>query len=349
VAELEVTFHQLDTDPPPGWAAYRKSAGLTCAWDWSLMRARAAERKTPHLALLVRDGDTPVGIGAARLAGPLLPGAWSSHRLLGGVLDVDCLVTSAVPGLQVDGDAAGYEAALQGLRRETRRRFGHRVPAILLRQVPEHLLSTATRFPSVVLEAPPIGRHTLAYESFDAYLRTLSRSRRSEFHQLERDPDVLVTYTGRGDPRPQLDVETALMLANEPVHRHHAKWWMPKRLTGPALLTAAANHPEVDVITYRRRTGGLLGYGLVLAGGDWPISWMAGTLPHGTGFPRGMWFHRELLYTRHWIEAGVQGYISGAGADSSKVRLGHQMVPNWSVLHPLVGGDAPRFLRNATT
>jgi hypothetical protein len=349
VTELEVGFHRLDADCPPGWDAYRKAAGLTCAWDWSLMGARAADRKTPHLALLVTDGVSPVGIGAARLTGPRVPGGRSTRDPLAGVLDVDCLVTSAVPGIQVDGAADGYESALEGLRRATRRRFGHRVPAILLRQVPESLLSTATRFPSAVLEAPPVGRLTLGYESFDAYLRGLSRSRRNEFRQIERDPNVVVTYTGRGDPRPVLDVKTALVLANEPVHRHHNKWWLPKRLTGPALLTAAANHPEVDVITYERRTGGLLGYGLVLGGGAWPISWIAGTLRPGPDVRGGLWFHRELLYAKHWIETGVAGYVSGAGADSAKVRLGHQMTPTWSVLHPLIGGDSPRFLRMVTT
>jgi hypothetical protein len=355
VTDLEVGFHDLDDEPPPGWDAYRRAARLPCAWDWSLMRARAADGGAPHLGLTIRDSGSVVGLGAARLpglgvarlAGSRGDGARPARSTLAGVLDVDCLVTSALSGLEVEGAADRYAAALTGLRLATRRHFGRRVVAILLRQVPESRLSTATRFASVVLEAPPIGRHTLAYDSFDSYLRGLSSSRRNEFRQIERDRDVVVTYTGRGDARPALDLDAMLAMVNDTVRRHQVHRFLPKRLIGPKLLTAVARHDEVDVVTYEHREGGLLGFGLVLGGGAWPVSWVAGFLPRGPRVRGGLWFHRELLYAKHWIESGVPGYVSGAGTDEAKIRMGHQMTPVWSVLHPLVGSDAPRFLRTS--
>lgn len=348
--ELDVCFHDLAGPPPSGWDDYRRAARLTCAWDWALMRASGADGGPPRFAMTINDAGTLVGIAAARLPGvrlspSALRGLSAERRTALGVLDVDCLLSSALSGVVVDGGADGYLAALTALRRATRARFGRRVAAILLRQVPEPLLATATRFPSVVLEAPPIGRHVLAYDSFDAYFSGLSRSRRNEFRQIERDADVVVTYTGRGDTRPErLDLDTMLALVNDTVLQHRAHRWSPIRLVGPTLLNAVAHHEDVELITYQDPAGDLLGYGLLLGGGSWPVSWVAGFRPHGPGVRSGLWFHRELLYTKRAIERGLPGYVSGARTDEAKIRLGHQMTPVWSVLHLLAGGDAPRFL-----
>jgi hypothetical protein len=338
MTDLDAESHALHDAAPPGWAAHRRAARLPCAWDWPLMQARDGDDDIPHLAFTISDAGTLVGLGAARL-----PGLRVAGGTLAGVLDVDCLVSSALPGIEVGGGQEGYREALIALRRATRRRFGRRVSAVLLRQVPEALLSTATAFPSVVLTAPPIGRHPLDYASFDDYLATLSKSRRKEFRQIDRDPDLVITSTVRGDPRPNLDLDATLTIAHETVRRHHSSRWLPKRLVGRGVLTAAAHHDEVDIITYERRTGGLLSYGLVLGGGTWPVSLMAGSVRPAPDVRSGVWFPREILGAKHWIEAGVPGYLSGAGSDQAKVGLGHHMAPVWSVLHPLVGGDTPRF------
>lgn len=342
MTDLEVRLHDLGSSEPPGWGRFARSHDLPAVWDWSLMAVKAATSAVPALGITVHDDSRLVGVGAARV-----PSLRVRGRIVQGVLDVDCLVSASTPGLHVVGGPEGYQAALAGLRAAARQRFGPRINAVLLRQVPAALLAPAQRWPSIVREAPPIACFRNEFADFDEYLASLSRVRRKSLRRILRrfdaDDDVSCFFTATGAPGPRLDAREACELSNVTVHRHHDRRWLPKRLMNPDLMAATLDHPDVDVITYHWN-GRLVAFGSLVGPGRMPMAHSWGALPQEQGGRRDLWFHHKATYVRHVIDAGLTGFVAGAGTPEPKRSLGLRLTPNWSVLQPLGDRAAPRHL-----
>lgn len=342
MTELDVCVAEVGPTEPPGWGSYVRSRGLPAVWDWSLIRAKVDASAVPAFGITIRDGSTPIGVGAARVPSLRLRG-----RLVQGVLDVDCLLSASMPGLHVDGGAAGYEAALAGLRSAVRERFGRRINAMLLRQVPSALLAPAQRWSSIVREAPPIARFDNEFVDFDEYLGSLSKSRRKSLRRMmrrfEADDTVSCSFTATSEAVPDLDPRAACELSNAIVHRHHNLRWLPKRLMDPSVMAAILEHPDTDVVAYHE-AGRLIAVGCLVGPGRMPLAQAWGALHHEQGGRRDLWFHHEMTYLRHVIDSGLGGFISGAGTFEPKRSLGLRLTPNWSVLQLLSDRSAPRYL-----
>jgi hypothetical protein len=334
---LTVSWHDpAGAAAPPGWAGFVSGHRLPGTWEWPIVRAAAATSRPVPLAATVHEGPRVCALVTARF-----PGLRTGRRVpLAGVVDIDCLASSAMPGIALAGDA---DPALRDeiplvLRAALRREYGRRVRAVMFRQLDDGWLPAVLRWPAVVREGGPIAVFRNRFADFDGYLASLSSRRRRTLRRtlrdLDGDPSLTVAFTGRGDPPGPVDVPTACHLHNQLVHRHHRRWWLRKRLLAPELARAELDHPRTHRLTYHDRDGGLLGYTLVWDHPELPDVSTGGWLPHHEGGRDGLWFHLNALFVRWCIETGRAGLRFGQGSPAEKRRLGYEMCRQWTVLVP---------------
>lgn len=340
---LDVSLHDTSAaQPPPGWAGFVAAQRLPAVWDWAVVRAVATARRSPVLAATVHDGSMVRGLVTARFVGARVrPGATP----VAGVVDVDCLVSGSLPGLALD-TSAGPELlgdTVAALREALRRAYGRRVRAVLFRQVSAEALPAVLRWPAIVREGGPIAVFHNRFTSFDGYLAALSRDRRSSLRRvirkLDADPDLVVSFTGRGDPVEPLDVTSLRNLQTRTVDRHHRRWYLRRRVSHPTVLRAVLAQPTLHRLTYRDGAGRLLAYGTAWDHPERPILGAWGALGLAEGGRKHQWFHHMALYLRWCIETGRQGLLSGQASIAEKVQLGHEVQRQWAVLVPQ--GSAP--------
>ncbi|MFC7548608.1 hypothetical protein [Plantactinospora sp. GCM10030261] len=340
---LDVSLHDTWAAEPPEWAEFVAGQRLPAIWDWSVIQAVTNARRSPVLAATVRDGQTVRGLVTARFVGARVR---STAIPATGMVDVDCLVSGSLPGIVLDG-AAGPELfgeTVAALRDTLRRTYGRRVRAVLLRQVSAEALPAVLRWPAIVREGGPIAVFRNRFTSFDDYLAGLSRDRRASLRRvirrLDADPDLAVSFTGRGDPVEPLDVADLLDLQARTVDRHHRRWYLRRRVSHPAVTRAVLAQPTVHRLTYRDGTGRLLAYGTAWDHAERPILGAWGALGLAEGGRKHQWFHHMAVYLRWCIETGRQGLLSGQASIPEKVQLGHETHRQWAVLVPQ--GGRPR-------
>ncbi|MFY1693727.1 hypothetical protein [Plantactinospora sp. WMMB782] len=335
---LDVALHDTSAaDPPPGWAGFVAAGQLPALWDWSVVRAVAAARRSAVLAATVHDGATARGLVTARFVGAR---ARRDAIPVAGVVDVDCLVSGSLPGITLD-DPADPEllgATVVALRDTLRRTYGQRVRALLFRQTSAEMLPAVLGRPAVVREGGPVAVFHNRFDSFDGYLASLSRDRRGSLRRvvrrLDADPDLVVSFTGWGDPAEPLDLPTLRSLQARTVDRHHRRWYLRRRVSHPAVLRAVLDLPEVHRLTYRDTAGRLLAYGTAWDHPQRPVLGAWGALDPAQGGRKHQWFHHMAVYLRWCIETGRQGLLSGQASLPEKIQLGHEVRRQWAVLIP---------------
>lgn len=335
---LSVAWHDpASVNNPAGWQEFITAHNLHPTWDWSIVHAYAATSRPAVLAATIHDGDRTVALATARFAGPR---TGRGAVPLTGVVDVDCLASSALPGVMLadPDDPELLAEALVALRAGLRHRFGPRVRGVMFRQVGADWLPTLLRWPAVVRQGGPIGVWHNRFDDFDAYLSTLRRTRRQflrkTMRELESDPDVRVAYTACGDQPGALTAEQVCDLVNQVIDRHHRKWWLRKRYKRPELAAAELAHPQVERLTYHDASGQLLAYVLVGDHDRMPLLGTWGAPSQEQGGRRGLWFHFQAFLIRWCIDTGREGLIAGQGTPDEKRRLGYDLQPQWAVLLP---------------
>lgn len=334
---LTVSWHDPTGAAPPEWAGFVATHRLPGVWEWPIVHAAATTGRAAPLAATIHDGHRVCALVTARF-----PGLRAGRRAvpLSGVVDVDCLASSAMPGIALASDA---DPALRGeippvLRDALRREYGQRVRALMFRQLGEEWLPAVLRWPAVVREGGPIAVFRNRFDDFDGYLAALSsrrrRTLRKTIRDLDGDPSLSVAFTGHGDEPGPVDVPTACRLHDRVVDRHHRHWWLRKRLLAPELARAELDHPRAHRITYYDRDGGLLGFTLVWDHPELPDVTIGGWLPPREGGPDGLWFHMNALVVRWCIETGRAGARFGQGSIAEKRRLGYDVCRQWAVLVP---------------
>lgn len=337
---LSVSWHDpTDSTPPPAWAGFVATHQPPGMWDWSIVHAIATSHRLAVLAATIHAGPEIIALVTARF-----PGLRTGRRAapLAGVVDIDCLASASLPGIAMARPAAAdpqlRAETVTVLREALRREYGARVRALMFRQLDEDWLPAVLRWPAVVREGGPIAVFRNRFADFDGYLATLSKSRRwslrKVIRELEADPGLAISFTGRGDPPAPLDVPTACALQDQVVDRHHHHWWLRKRRSAPALIRAQLAHPDVHRLTYHDRGGALLAFALTWDHPDLPDSGTWGA-PAPTASGRdGLWFHFNALHVRWCIETGRAGIRFGQGSIAEKRRLGYQLRRQWAALVP---------------
>lgn len=337
-SDLSVSWHDpTRVDPPPGWSEFIAAHDLHPVWDWSIVHAYTTASRVKVVTATVHDGQRIRALATGRFPGPRTRRAGTP---LAGVVDLDCLASSALPGLALSdpGDPELLAEVVAALRTALRRRFGRRVRGMMLRQVGEDWLPVALRWPAVVRQGGPIAVLRNRFASFDDYLASLSRGRRKSLRQLTRnldaDPDLRVSYTPRGDEPAPLTADQVCDLVNRVVDRHHHRWWLRKRYMRLELARAKLAHPRVGRLTYHDRAGRLLAYATIWDHPTMPVLGAWGAPSVAEGGRKGLWFHCESVLVRWCIDSGKAGMIAGQGNAEDKRRLGYQLQPQWTVLLP---------------
>lgn len=334
---LSVSWHDPTGAAPPEWAGFVATHRLPAVWEWPIVRAAATTGRAAPLAATIHDGQRVCALVTARF-----PGLRTTRRAvpLAGVVDVDCLASSALPGIALAGEAGlALRAEIPPVLRDALwREYGRRVRGLLFRQLDEAWLPAVLRWPAVVREGGPIAVFRNRFASFDSYLASLSSRRRRTLRRtlrdLDGDPSFRVAFTGRGDPPGRLDVPSACQLHDQLVHRHHRRWWLRRRRLAPELARATLDHPRTHRLTYHDHDGGLLGYVLAWDHPELPDVSIGGWLPPAAGGRDGLWFHMNALFVRWCIETGRAGLRFGQGNSAEKRRLGYHLCRQWAVLVP---------------
>jgi hypothetical protein len=344
--ELTVSLWSARTpEPPAGWREFVAEQRLAALWTWPFVNLAATLNRAAVLAATVRDGRRVRALLTGRFVGPRLrPGAVP----LGGVFDVDCLLSASMPGVMLESGldpAARAEvltATLAALRATLRQRYGRRIGAVMLRQVSAEALPAVLRWPAIVREGGPIAVFHNSFADGDAYFASLSKSRRNSLRSMERrlhaDSDVVVTSTLRGEAMsPPLRAADLQLLHRRTVDRNHARWYLRRRVVHLEMAKAQLEHPDVDWIAGHSTAGALLGYESLWQHPEWPYVGLGGSLSPADGGRKDLWFHRNLHLIRWCVESGRPGLVGGQGNMQAKRSLGCTPQRQWAVLIPQHG------------
>jgi hypothetical protein len=337
-SSLSVAWHDPTcADAPAEWSKFVTAYQLLPVWDWAIIHAYAITSRPAVLAATVHSDSQVVALATARFVGPR---TGRGAVPLMGLVDVDCLASSAMPGLALSDpdDPELLAEVLVALRAGLRQRFGVRVRGMMLRQIGSDWLPTVLRWPAVVRQGGPIGVFHNNFDDFDAYLATLRRTRRQSLrkllHELDTDPGVRMAYTGHGDQPGPLTATEVCDLVNQVVDRHHTRWWLRKRYKTLELATAELAHPRTERLTYHDAEGRLLAYVLVGDHDRMPLLGTWGAPSLADGGRKGLWFHFQAVLIRWCIDTGREGLIAGQGSSEEKRRMGYRLHPQWAVLIP---------------
>jgi hypothetical protein len=327
---------------PPGWADGIRNAGVHEVWDWSVVRTVAAIGRSRLLAGMFRDGGRIVGLGTARLYGI------GGRRRFTGLVDVDCLATSALPGIALaggipatlhpDGTApALFAAALHAFESALRREYGRWVQAVAYRQIYGRELPVVLRGATVVREGTAVAVLHNRFTDHDGYLRSLTKSRRVDQRRLVRnidaDPDVTV-WLGPASAA-NLDVDTFFRLNLSTARRNHRARWPPLRYWRREMFSTVLALPKVEAIRYTDPDGGLIAASVMFDHPIGPVLGPWGARPLGPDRRSGLWFDHLDRLVRQAITAGRPLVIGGKGQAGLKASLGFEPYQQWTVLRRL--------------
>ncbi|WP_422752217.1 hypothetical protein [Micromonospora sp. WMMD708] len=334
---LTVTLHDPHlADAPAGWDAFMAEEHLMAAWSWPLVRAAASRRTV--IAATVRYGPDVVGLITGRFHGPR---TGRSTVPWAGIVDVDSLSSSTLPGitLAAGADGAALTDTIGALRSALREAHGGRVRGLMFRQVSAETLPALLTRPAIVREGGPIAWFPNRFASFEDYLRSLGRRRRYDLRRILAGvaaSDLHVASTLRREPVQVQPAQLCELIASV-VNRHHDKWWLPKRLMSPAMAAAQLTTPGVHLNGYRDGDR-LIALNVIFDHPELPLSAGWGAFSVAEGGRRDLWYHNNLELARWCIDTGRRGFLSGQGSLVEKRRLGHEMIRQWAVLIPLPRG-----------
>jgi hypothetical protein len=156
--------------------------------------------------------------------------------------------------------------------------------------------------------------------------RKLRHRLRSQYRQLERDPDLVVELGG--GPVDGAEVSRLMRLT---LLRHQRR--LPGSGGPPPAYFDALSGPGVLYLTYRDTGGRLLGVDLVFDDGHWMTDSLWGSLDPGNSGRANLYFHRFLRLISYMIQRERAGMNFGRGMLEIKQRYGCEAVAQ----HVVVG------------
>lgn len=336
-SELAVDLHDpVNAVAPADWDLFVDKSRLLPTWRWAVVRANALSVSGPCLAAAIRDGDRVVALANLRLRGP--------RRLGLGVAEVEAPGTSSLPGLALEAaqplgrtpvDAVLVRAVTTALERRLRAEFGRRPALIWYRQVYPCLLPVLACGVAVTYAGAPVAYFHNSYPDHDSYLASLTRSRRKEQRRLMRrtdeDPAITVTW---GPVPAKLDLARFYALVEDTCRRNHHQRWPPLRYPARQVLDALLADPATKMLSYHR-DGELISASMVIDHPVTPLAWARGALDPHSGGRSGIWFDTMGRVMRWVVESKRAGLIGGKGRVDLKREVGHESLPQWSVLRRL--------------
>jgi hypothetical protein len=219
-----------------------------------------------------------------------------------GVVDVEAPGSSALPGL-----ARGVGAEPLG-----------RTPGV-----------------AITYAGAPVAYFRNSYPDYDSYLSSLSKSRRVDQRRLMRrsdeDPSITITW---GPVTPEFDVQRFYALVRATDRRNQHQRWPPMRYPSRQVVGALLGSPAARMLSYHH-DGELICGSLVIDHPVTPLSSAYGALDPHAGGRSGIWFDQMGRVMRWLVESKRSGLIGGKGLAGLKREVGHQPIPQWSVVRRL--------------
>ncbi|HEV8562299.1 MAG TPA: GNAT family N-acetyltransferase [Actinophytocola sp.] len=316
-------------DPEPAyWGALRRRAGLRADWAWPVLAAQAWGTRGRLLVSVLHGSGGPVGVVAATWAG--LPAR--RHSFAGvrggpwvGGLHVRSPGNQSHPGWWC-AEGLGLRELVAEYATGMRRELGRRCVGMLLRQVGDADLAELGR-PRVARPTEPVWvLDTAGWRDREDWFRALRRSRRSNLRAVLRLADADVRTWVGGGPDPARVAE--LLRHND--GKYGGRWVPPApQLTG--YVGALIGQPDVATTTYTdRRSGQLLGVGIILDHPEWPV----GRTWAGVPGARYLYFHNYISMVDYAVAGRKPGLVLGKGKAEVKSTLGARPVTQLAVALP---------------
>jgi Acetyltransferase (GNAT) domain len=320
---------------PAGWDALVADRSLPAVWDWAALGAWVAARRRRVLGAVVRDDATVRAAFCAVPRAVRLPGL---PQVGARLLEVRLPLATAVPGRYFAPDCPGPQrvAAVRAFE-DAVAKDGAGVQVVVHRGVGAGDLGIVLGRRGVAAQEQPVAVLPIRWDSYDGYLRSLSRSRRHDLRRQGRrvaeDTDVLVTWTAPGGDDVHLPPDTMTRLESASGDRQASTHRVPASRSTPAVvLQRVQRHPGVRTLAYRSRDGRLLAFGLLLDSATTPVGWTWGALPVSEGGRQHLWFDMVQRMVRHAIERGCDSFVLGKGLLDLKQSLGFEPSPRWAVV-----------------
>jgi len=325
-----MTLDAIVADPlreplPDGWDAFASAAGQSALWRSEVLAPLAwYERYRPIVALVRDRSGAPCAAFCARHVS-MPPGRRSFHdprrRPPVGFLEFHLPpgITTAGYAFAPQLDVAERRAAVAAAERALGDRLGLGVRGFAYRQVAAGDVPTFARGARLTLAGSPDAVMENRWESFGSYLADLPAEHRRELTRVRRvvERDASVT----------VGVETSLpsgeasRLADVVRMRYKSRL----RCTPPmatAFYERLCGLDGVRFITYRERSGGLLGFGALLDDGTSVRSLVWGTLDRADGGRGNLYFDHFLREVEYCIEHGRRRLVMGKSMGEIKRRFG---------------------------
>ena len=326
---------------PAYWEPWRCRAGLWANWAWPLLRAGAWTSRAPLvLAVLHRDrlaDDSICGVVSSVVA-PALPRrnrfcpgqGWPTV----GYLHVQAPQSSAQPGWWFHTDDPRERAELfRAYTTATRRELGRAASAVLWRQVGDDDLSSLPRR-ALTRRTEPLAVLDTPFSDAASWLKGLRRGRRHDLRRIFRgvaaDSDLDVRVGVAADV---VDANDLVRLGRLNYDKHGGP--AAERYSGTravAWTQAALDRRDVSAVTYRERSGRLLGVGVILDHPRQPLWLNWGAEPVDQGGRRHLYFDLFGRLVELMVAQGRQAVVLGKGMAELKADLGARLVPQYAVL-----------------
>lgn len=299
---------------PAEWDRFVGEQALLRAWDGGAFAALAGAGQGRWLGM-VHEGGRPVGLFCGRLRGRPGPAVFACRMPWVGLAGF---------ALAAELDQADRREALASFERALRRRLGWRCPGVLYRLLLAEELALVRGFGRAVIRTPyPRAVLRNDWASMDDYYLSLRRKLRhrlrSQYRQLERDPDLAVELSGG-----PVDGAEVTRLVRLTLLRHERR--LPRTGGPPPAYFDALSGQGILYLTYRDIGGRLLGVNLVFDDGHWMTDALWGSLDPGDGGRTNIYFHRFLRLISYMVERQRAGMNCGRGMLEIKQRYGCQAV-----------------------
>lgn len=335
MALTAIVVDPLQESPPAEWDDFVATHHLMPLWQADLLRTAANCSQTPSTMVMVTEGgaDHPVAIFFARHLGPTNPTRFVRLGRMPRPSMTECRTTPVAMGAGLafapDADPGTRAEAVRVFEQAIRRRTGVGGLAMAYRELTSELLPLVPSDRRVRLRLGPNMVLENRWTSLDEYLADLPSKWRSQLkkirHTVATDPDLQVELVDT------IEADEAGWLA-ELVRRRHISRAIPRPPLPAGYFARFATLPGSRFLTYRDRSGRLLGFSALLRyAGESVLVWW-GSRDDIDGARPDLYFDQYLRLVDLMIKDGAQRLILGKGMEQIKSRYGAQPVPLWAVV-----------------
>ncbi|WP_051468107.1 hypothetical protein [Actinomadura oligospora] len=329
---------------PPGWADFRAAEGLNAVWSQDVLRGLADGMRTPPLLAVCSDEQGVAGAVCGVYLGfrKGRPRPWLEPL----ILDLRLPGQSGPPwhfAERVPADAR--RALLRRVERLATRRLGPGCLGVVYRPMSDDHLRLVARRGTFTLASTEGAEMPLGFGSVDEWLRSLSKSRRTDLRRQVRMIDAAEDLEVEVGVR-RTDLDTGEMARMHAAHTGRLARRFDVRAPLPVeYFRALCGRDDVALVSYREKPSGrLLAWGTLLFARTTPSLGAWAALDPEEGGRKHLYFDHYVRLMGLALESagdgpgevggGVPTLTGGQGMAEIKKSLGFTPVPMHTLVVP---------------